>query len=79
MHKRNQKEFFIGSPGFHLNAGFDGGSLATYRERIQASGGGERFRFELFSGVENVFNQRYYENGFLAPRALGRGGVNIRF
>ena len=41
-----------GSSGFHLNAGFDGGSLATYRERLQASGGGERFGFEL--GVHRV-------------------------
>src|SRR5678816_2222849 len=38
-----------GSPGFHMNAGFDGGSLATYRERIQASGGGERYGFEPVS------------------------------
>jgi vitamin B12 transporter len=37
----------VGSSGFHLTAGFDGGSLATYRERLQASGGGERFGFEL--------------------------------
>ena len=37
----------VGSSGFHLTAGFDGGSLATYRERIQASGGSERFGFEL--------------------------------
>ena len=36
-----------GSSGLHLTAGFDGGSLATYRERLQASGGGERFGFEL--------------------------------
>ncbi|HEX7297110.1 MAG TPA: TonB-dependent receptor, partial [Pyrinomonadaceae bacterium] len=33
----------------------------------------------LFGGVENVFNQRYYENGFLAPKAMGRGGVSVRF
>ena len=37
----------VGSSGFHLTAGFDGGSLATYRERLQASGGGQRFGFEL--------------------------------
>lgn len=37
----------VGSSGFHLTAGFDGGSLATYRERLQASGGSERFGFEL--------------------------------
>jgi len=32
-----------------------------------------------FFGVENVFNQKYFENGFLAPRALGRGGVTVKF
>jgi outer membrane receptor protein involved in Fe transport len=44
-------------------------------ERWQA----ERVTLVLFGGVENVFNQRYYENGFLAPRALGRGGVQVKF
>jgi vitamin B12 transporter len=39
----------------------------------------ERVTVVLFGGVENVFNQRYYENGFLAPRALGRGGVRVKF
>src|SRR5262245_5946318 len=28
--------------GFHLTAGFDGGTLATYRERLEAGGGGEK-------------------------------------
>ncbi|HJP95036.1 MAG TPA: TonB-dependent receptor [Pyrinomonadaceae bacterium] len=39
----------------------------------------ERVTMVLFGGVENVFNQTYYENGFLAPRALGRGGIRISF
>src|ERR1044072_96820 len=42
----------VGSSGFHFDAGFDGGSLATYRERLQASGGGDLFGFEL--GVDRV-------------------------
>jgi vitamin B12 transporter len=37
----------VGSPGFHFSGGFEGGSLATYREHLQASGGGERFGFNL--------------------------------
>jgi iron complex outermembrane receptor protein len=41
-----------GYSGFHLSAGFDGGSLATYRERLEASGGGELFGFAL--GVNRV-------------------------
>ncbi|HEY2963750.1 MAG TPA: TonB-dependent receptor [Pyrinomonadaceae bacterium] len=37
----------VGSPGFHFSGGFEGGSLATYRERLQASGGGKKFGFNL--------------------------------
>jgi outer membrane receptor protein involved in Fe transport len=39
----------------------------------------ERVTLVLFGGVENLFNQTYYENGFLAPKAFGRGGVRIGF
>ena len=39
----------------------------------------ERVTLVLFGGVDNVFNQEYFENGFLAPKALGRGGVTVRF
>jgi vitamin B12 transporter len=40
---------------------------------------GERVTWVLFGGVENLFNQEYFENGFLAPKAVGRGGVTVRF
>ena len=33
----------------------------------------------FFGGVENLFDQRYYENGFLTPGAVGRGGIKVRF
>lgn len=39
----------------------------------------ERVTLVFFGGVENVFNERYFENGFLAPRAIGRGGVRVKF
>ena len=39
----------------------------------------ERVTLVLFGGVENVFNQEYFENGFLAPKALGRGGITVKF
>jgi vitamin B12 transporter len=55
--------------------GYTKGDLFVSYERRQT----ERVAIVLFGGVENVFNQRYFENGFLAPRALGRGGVNVRF
>lgn len=58
----------VGSSGFHLTAGFDGGSLATYRERIQASGGSERVGFEL--GVNRVD----VRNGIDGDDAYGNTG-----
>ena len=39
----------------------------------------ERVTMTLFGGVENLFNEKYYENGFLAPGTLGRGGIKFRF
>jgi outer membrane receptor protein involved in Fe transport len=39
----------------------------------------ERTKMVLFLGADNIFNQRYYENGFLAPGILGRGGVLFKF
>jgi iron complex outermembrane receptor protein len=56
-------------------SGYTKGDVFVSYERRQA----ERVTLVLFGGVENVFNQRYYENGFLAPRALGRGGVQVKF
>ncbi|MBC7912417.1 MAG: hypothetical protein H7Y30_18060, partial [Pyrinomonadaceae bacterium] len=39
----------------------------------------ERTRMILFIGVDNIFNEEYFENGFRAPGALGRGGVKVQF
>lgn len=39
----------------------------------------ERLVVVLFGGVENVFDREYYENGFLAPGVVGRGGITVRF
>lgn len=39
----------------------------------------ERVRLILFGGAENIFAQKYYENGFRAPGTLGRGGASFRF
>lgn len=33
----------------------------------------------LFVGADNILNQRYYENGFLAPGIVGRGGIRVKF
>jgi len=56
-------------------AGYTKGDLFASYERRQT----ERVSLVFFGGVENVFNQTYYENGFLAPRAVGRGGVQVKF
>jgi outer membrane receptor protein involved in Fe transport len=39
----------------------------------------ERVTLLLFGGVDNVFDREYYENGFLAPGATGRGGIKVKF
>jgi len=57
---------------------FDGYTKAdlfgSYERRLS-----ERGIMLLFAGADNIFNQRYYENGFLAPGIVGRGGVKFRF
>lgn len=63
---------------FPVNLTFDGytkGDLfASYERRL-----GERVVMTLFGGAENVFDVKYFENGFRAPGAVGRGGVKLRF
>jgi vitamin B12 transporter len=48
--------------------------FASYERRMS-----ERVTANVFCGVENLFNQRYYENGFLVPGTVGRAGINLRF
>lgn len=55
--------------------GYTKGDVFVSYERRQT----ERVTLVLFGGVENAFNQKYYENGFLAPRALGRAGLSVKF
>jgi hypothetical protein len=33
----------------------------------------------LYGKVENVFNQRWYENGWLAPQAWGIVGLSFTY
>ncbi|HEV7682119.1 MAG TPA: TonB-dependent receptor [Pyrinomonadaceae bacterium] len=57
---------------------FDGYTKAdlfgSYERRLS-----EGSTMEIFVGAENIFDRRYYENGFLAPGIVGRGGVKFRF
>ena len=39
----------------------------------------DRVVVTLFGGAENLFDREYFENGFRAPGAMGRGGVKFRF
>jgi outer membrane receptor protein involved in Fe transport len=48
--------------------------FGSYERRVS-----ERVTAVLFVGADNIFNQTYFENGFRAPRAVGRGGINLRF
>jgi iron complex outermembrane receptor protein len=38
----------------------------------------ERATVTLFGGAENLFNAKYFENGFRAPGITARGGVMVR-
>jgi vitamin B12 transporter len=33
----------------------------------------------LFGGADNIFDRKYFENGFRAPGIVGRGGASFRF
>ena len=39
----------------------------------------DRLTMKIFGGAENIFNQKYFENGFRAPGTVGRAGVNFQF
>ena len=36
-------------------------------------------KLEFYTKVENVFNQRAYENGFIGPKAWAVGGVRLKY
>jgi iron complex outermembrane receptor protein len=39
----------------------------------------DKVAMTLFAGADNIFNQKYFENGFRVPGVVGRGGVLFRF
>ena len=49
-------------------------AFASYERAL-----GERVVLVLFGGAENILRERYFENGFRAPGAVGRGGFSFRF
>jgi len=46
----------------------------SYERRLR-----ENVLMTVFGGVDNFLNRTYFENGFRAPGAVGRGGINLRF
>jgi iron complex outermembrane receptor protein len=49
-------------------------AFASYERALS-----ERVVLVLFGGAENLFDEQYFENGFRAPGAVGRGGFSFRF
>ena len=48
--------------------------FASYEHRLS-----ERVVAVFFGGMENLLNQKYFENGFRAPGTTGRGGIVLKF
>ena len=66
------------APVFPISFTFDGytkvDTFVTYEHPLN-----DRTLLVLFGGADNIFNQKYFENGFRAPGVVGRGGVKVRF
>ena len=39
----------------------------------------DRLALTFFGGADNIFNAKYFENGFRSPGMVGRGGMTLRF
>ena len=65
-------------PVFPLDLRFSGFTKAdlfgSYRRALN-----DKVGMKLFAGVDNLFNRKYFENGFRAPGASGRGGISFSF
>lgn len=48
--------------------------FGTYEKSI-----GDKVTLRFFGGLENLLHETYYENGFVAPKTVGRGGLQVRF
>lgn len=65
-------------PFRQANLRFNGYTKADFFGSYERSVG-ERMTLILFGGAENILDQEYFENGFRAPGATARGGINFRF
>jgi vitamin B12 transporter len=48
--------------------------FGSYERRLS-----EKLSATVFAGADNLFDAKYFENGFRAPGTVARGGVNFRF
>ena len=48
--------------------------FGSYERRLS-----EQVLMTFFVGADNLFNAKYFENGFRAPGIVGRGGISFRF
>ena len=48
--------------------------FTSYERRVS-----ERMTLTFFGGADNLFDAKYFENGFRAPGFTARGGVNVRW
>jgi len=48
--------------------------FGSYEHRLS-----EQLVITFFGGADNLFNAKYFENGFRAPGIVGRGGISFRF
>lgn len=66
------------APVFPAELTFDGYTkvdlFISYQKPVS-----DRVLVTLFGGADNILSQKYFENGFRAPGAVGRGGINFRF
>ena len=66
------------APVFPANLRFDGYTKAdlfvSYERSLT-----ERLVMTFFGGADNLFDARYFENGFRAPGIMARGGIDLRF
>ena len=66
------------APVFPANLRFDGYTKAdlfvSYERSLT-----ERLVMTFVGGADNLFDARYFENGFRAPGIMARGGIDLRF
>lgn len=66
------------APVFPAEFTFDGYTKVDFFVSYERSLS-DRLVMTFFAGGDNVLDQKYFENGFRAPGAIGRAGIRFRF